>query len=137
MSCQAASCALLNYMRQHIRQVNTTGFPRAHIIQFLSQRHPVSKGEVSTLCEELLANIEEPNGSQRGSGGGSSYLYLVVVVLVVCYLVVLGLLLHRLALRGPEEYGWLLSLVTFDRIPPHVMLLKLLNYAVHPLAQII
>ena len=86
--------------------------------------------------QELLANIEEPNGSQRGSGGGSSYLYLVVVVLVVCYLVVLGLLLHRLALRGtvsmpvlpsnhlpcskgPEEYGWLLSLVTFDRYVCH------------------
>ncbi|KAL5456932.1 hypothetical protein EMCRGX_G034160 [Ephydatia muelleri] len=137
VACHATSCALLNYTRQHIDQVNTIGFPRAHIIQFLSQRHLVSKGEVSALCEELLANIEESNGARKG-GAGSTYIYPLVVVLVVCYLVVLGLVLHRLALRGPEEFAWLLSLVTFDRIhPPHVMLLQLLNHAVHPLAQII
>ena len=51
VACHATSCALLNYTRQHIDQVNTIGFPRAHIIQFLSQHHLVSKGEVSALCE--------------------------------------------------------------------------------------
>lgn len=49
--------------------------------------------------QELLANIEESNGARKG-GAGSTYIYPLVVVLVVCYLVVLGLVLHRLALRG-------------------------------------
>lgn len=134
-ACCAMSCALLNYISQHIDQVNTTTFPRAHIIQFLNQCRTTSRGDSLTLCEELLANIEQHSETQKG-GRSSCYVYPAIVVLVMCYLVALGLLLHHLALKGPEEFVQLLPSVKCDR-SPHVLLLQLLSHAVRPLAQII
>ena len=80
--------------------------------------------------QTILANIEVPDGTEGGGGGIGSFMFPVIVVLVVGYLVALGLLLHRLALRGtmvvdmnwshlclpigPDEFACLLPPLTFD-----------------------
>ena len=51
MACQTMSCALLNYIRLHLDLVNTTHFPRVHLMQFLRKCSTISKGEVPNLCE--------------------------------------------------------------------------------------
>lgn len=75
MSCQSMSCALLNYMKQHLGQINTAEFPRAYLVQFLSQCCTFSKGEAPKLCEVGSVCIEPVHSSLCALHTGASGKY--------------------------------------------------------------